>query len=315
MWRDRRAVRALSWGFGAAVVGFGGAVLVRQWAAVQAVRAAHPIRWGLLAAASLAVLASYGVLIQTWRATVRAWGERLAWRSAATIWLVSNLGRYVPGKVWQLGAMSVLAQRHGVSASAAVGSALVVSLLHVVVGFGVIAATGPALLGRILPAGAPLGPVLVALGSALVLLPWLLPRLGALAGRWRGRPITIPPLPVRALGVAALGSAGGWLLSGAAFHLLTRATTGAATGDVAGSVAVFTLSYLAGFLALIAPGGIGVREAVLGGLLVAGGGMTPPEATWVVVVSRLWLTVLEIVPGAVLLLVVPSLRPTAAPPP
>jgi uncharacterized membrane protein YbhN (UPF0104 family) len=62
-------------------------------------------------------------------------------------------------------------------------------------------------------------------------------------------------------------------------------------------VAVFTLSYLAGFLALPAPGGIGVREVSLGALLVGSGLTTTAEATLLVVASRLWLTVLEVLPG------------------
>ena len=84
---------------------------------------------------------------------------------------------------------------------------------------------------------------------------------------------------------------------------------GRPTGDAATSIALFTLSYLAGFLALIAPGGIGVREGVLAGLLLSTGTTTVAEATWIVVASRLWLTVLEIVPGGLLLLARPSTRP------
>ena len=98
------------------------------------------------------------------------------------------------------------------------------------------------------------------------------------------------------------------LLFGLAFHALGIGLLRHATGDAADSVAVFTLSYLAGFLALIAPGGIGVREGVMALLLTRAGIATPSEATWLVVASRLWLTVLEILPGAALLAVSPRRR-------
>ncbi|MBM3885988.1 MAG: flippase-like domain-containing protein [Gemmatimonadetes bacterium] len=301
--------RLLMLAFAVAVVWFGGGALVEQWTAVREVRAAHPTRWGRVLAASLLTLLSYAVLIETWRRTVRSWGESIGYPTAARIWLVSNLGRYVPGKIWQIGAMSVLAERAGVSAAAAVGSALLVSLVHVVVGFGVVALTGWSLMSSQLPSGAPVLPVLVALAVGIVSLPWTLPWGSALASRISGRAIAIRRLPLTAVWITAVGSAIGWLLFGAAFHVLGSAVLGRATGDAATSIALFTLSYLAGFLALIAPGGIGVREGVLAGLLVSTGTTTVAEATWLVVASRLWLTVLEIVPGSVLLLARPSIRP------
>ncbi len=303
--------RALAIAFAAAVLWFGGRTLLAQWEAVRGVRAAHPVQWGGVLFASVLTLGSYAVLIETWRRTVAAWGGAIGYAAAARIWLVSNLGRYVPGKIWQIGAMSVLAERAGVSGAAAVGSALLVSLLHVAVGFAVVAASGGTLLAAYVPEGTPLLPVLAALVVALASLPWTLPWAAVLASRLSGRPFAAHRFPPQAIWIAAAGSAAGWVLMGLAFHLLTIAVLGRPTGDAASSIAVFILSYLAGFLALIAPGGIGVREAVLAGLLVQAGSTSVAEVTWLVVASRLWLTVLEILPGVVLLLARPSSRPSS----
>ena len=105
--------RALAIAFAAAVLWFGGRTLLAQWEAVRGVRAAHPVQWGGVLFASVLTLGSYAVLIETWRRTVAAWGGAIGYAAAARIWLVSNLGRYVPGKIWQIGAMSVLAERAG----------------------------------------------------------------------------------------------------------------------------------------------------------------------------------------------------------
>ena len=51
------------------------------------------------------------VLIETWRRVVMAWGGASRSARAARIWFVSNLGTYVPGKVWQITAMGAMAQR------------------------------------------------------------------------------------------------------------------------------------------------------------------------------------------------------------
>ena len=50
---------------------------------------------------------------------------------------MSNLGRYVPGKVWQIGAMGVMAERSGVSPVAAVGSSLVIAIVNVIAGIAI----------------------------------------------------------------------------------------------------------------------------------------------------------------------------------
>ncbi len=287
--------------FVVAVLVFAALLLADQWSGIAALRAQLDPSWPRVAGSAGIVLVSYAVLIATWRATVAAWGERLDPRTAARIWFVSNLGRYVPGKVWQIGAMGVMAQEAGVSPVAAVGSALVISLVNVLVGFGVVALTGRELFAGLLPDAGALPAVLVLLGLAVLALPWILPRLIILIGRVTGRPVTAPHLPPSAIWIAAAGCAVAWTLYGLAFRELAIALLGPSSGEAASYVAVFTLSYLLGFIALFAPGGIGVRDVSMAALLVSAGLTGAPAAAVLVIASRLWLTVLEIVPGLLFL--------------
>lgn len=303
---NRRIGTVVQAAFVAAVLWFGGRALAGKWAEVRDLRAQLRTDWSGVLLASAAVFASYGVLIATWQATVRAWGARLAARDGARIWFISNLGRYLPGKVWQVGAMGLMARQAGVAPEAAVGSAVVVSLVHLLVGFAVVAGTGRDLLTRYVPPGSPLPFVLALLSGGVLAMPWLLPPLARTASRVTGRTFAPPALPPRAIWAAAAGSAVAWALQGLGFHLLGGALLGHSTGDAAASVAVFTLSYQLGFVALFAPGGIGVREVSMHALLVGAVLAAPAEATLLVVASRLWLTVLEILPGAVLLLTGPA---------
>jgi uncharacterized membrane protein YbhN (UPF0104 family) len=71
-------------------------------------------------------------------------------------------------------------------------------------------------------------------------------------------------------------------------------------------IAVFTASYLIGYLVLFSPGGLGFREAALTVLLVGVGAAGQGDAVILGVTSRLWLTVLEVLPGLVSLLVRPA---------
>jgi len=75
-------------------------------------------------------------------------------------------------------------------------------------------------------------------------------------------------------------------------------------------VAVFTASYLAGFLALFAPGGIGVREGLF--ILMLQGPLGIGAATALAVASRLLLTLTEF-GAAVPFLVLPQGRARVAP--
>lgn len=284
-----------------AILAFVGMQVAGQWAELQALPNRLRLNWPLLLLSGATVLASYGVLIWTWRHTVLAWGERLAATSATRIWFVSNLGRYVPGKVWQIGAMGVMAQRAGVSPIAAVGSSLLVSVVNVLVGLAVAVAYGAGSEGT--PRWAI--PLSVLMAAVVIGAPWLVPITIRAASAVVRRDLRVPALPPQAVWVAAAGCTVAWVLYGAAFRMFHLAVLGVATGNLLGSTAAFTASYLAGFLFLPAPGGIGVREDALRRLLGEFSIAWGADAWLLVIASRVWLTALEVLPGLILLLVRP----------
>jgi uncharacterized membrane protein YbhN (UPF0104 family) len=101
--------------------------------------------------------------------------------------------------------------------------------------------------------------------------------------------------------LAALGTAAAWLLYGVAFQVFSGSLV-RGTGATHSYIAAYTASYLIGYLALFTPGGLVVREAMLVASLTTLGLLTAPEAWLVAIASRLWLTVLEIGPGLLFLL-------------
>lgn len=272
-----------------------------QWSSVRvALVRLHP-DWLWIGASGLIFLATYAVLIETWREMLRAWRSHLEFWNAARIWSISNLGRYIPGKVWQIGAMGVMAQRSRVSAIAATGSAVLNTVVNVVTGFVIVAALGWELLGS--QAGGKRAAVTFIAISVILLmaLPRALPWLLQVLTRVTGRDFGLGPLPAKIIGIAALGNLIAWLLYGVAFAAFARGVLGASPGTVSAYIAVYALSYLVGYLVLLAPAGFGVREASMVTLLTAARLADPGQAAVLAVTSRLWLTVLEIVPGALFL--------------
>ena len=93
------------------------AAIVRNWSEFRSLHVSLDIRPGWIALSVLAVFATYAIQIASWRRVLAGWDQRLAYGRAARIWLLVNLGRYVPGKVWSVAGLVVLAQRAGVDAS------------------------------------------------------------------------------------------------------------------------------------------------------------------------------------------------------
>ena len=267
----------------------------------------HP-DWGWVAVSGLVFLSTYAVLVETWREMLRVWGSDLGFPRAVRIWAISNLGRYIPGKVWQIGAMGVMAQRAGVSPVAATSSAILNVVVNLVAGFLLVAVFGWPLLHLQAVGGVRTGIVFVAVCVAgVTLLPLILPRVLRLLSRITGRDLDIRALPPVAMLVSLIGNVVAWLLYGLAFALFARGMLGSSQGPLTAYIAVYALSYLVGYLVLFAPAGVGFREAAMVALLPAAHLANPTQAALLAVTSRLWLTALEIAPGA-LFLGIDSLR-------
>jgi uncharacterized membrane protein YbhN (UPF0104 family) len=84
-----------------------------------------------------------------------------------------------------------------------------------------------------------------------------------------------------------------WLLFGASFWLCAQALVGVPARDLALYAGAFAVAWLAGLVAIYAPGGLGVREAVLVALL--SGRIGAADALIVAAASRLMLVLVDVV--------------------
>jgi hypothetical protein len=275
-----------------AVVVFASRALLRHWGEFRAL----DIDWSLeavpLVLAVLAVLATYAVLIEAWRRVVIGWGQSLRYTTAARIWCLSNMGRYLPGKVWSIAGLAVLAQRVGVSGWAATGSAVAMQALAVGTGVSVVAFAAPHAVSPLQLLAA----FVIAVGVV-----WFLVsrRLSSLLARIARADVTLRPLTPQAAAIAGVATLVAWVAYGVAFWLLARGLLPGADLSARAAVGVFAAGYIVGLLAIFAPGGLGVRElvfiAILAPRLGSGG------AVGLAVASRLLLTMTEVVAALVAL--------------
>ncbi len=276
-----------------AIVWYAVAALRGQWAAAgERLQSIRP-EWGWIAIATLIVLATYILLIETWRRIVLSTGQQLAFSDAARIWFVSNLGKYVPGKIWSIAAMTMMARESNVSPAAAAGSSVLIQLVTIAAGIGVVLVTGAQTVDQPALALFIAIVILAVLGS----LPALLPRLGRIAASLTGKDIMLPRIPASVVWMCIASSVISWVAYGVSFQLFVRGTLGNAAGATSSYIAVYAASYIIGFLALFAPGGAVVRESAIVTGMLRFGLSGQADALAIAVLSRVWLTITELLPG------------------
>jgi glycosyltransferase 2 family protein len=307
--RRIRTIHAIQWLLGIAIVGLALRSLVRNWDQLRA----QPLDWsmepGWLVLSAMVVWMMYGLLIAAWRIMLTGWGRGLDFWSAARIWTVSSLGKYLPGKVWAVAGMAVMAQRAGVGAGPATASAIILQVLAIGTGAAVAALTGWSSLRSAYPGaegGLPVLLLVSLLAVGVLLRPDWVRRLVRTVAPDVSVSLT-PPAGAVAFGVVANTIA--WIGYGGALWLLARGLLPGAALGLMPAIAVFTASYLAGFLALFAPGGIGVREGVF--ILMLQGPIGIGAATALALASRVLLTVTEL-GAAVPFLLFPGEKPSVA---
>ncbi|MCI0432452.1 MAG: lysylphosphatidylglycerol synthase domain-containing protein [Gemmatimonadetes bacterium] len=302
-----------------------GLVIVIAWGVVRALSGGGDFAWRDITAlrpSPVRLVVSLLLLVSVFVAHALLWRRvmtdlavaRPPAGTALRVYFLASLGRYIPGKIWQLAGLAVLAQRAGMPATGAAGAALLGQFAFL--------ATGLLFLAVLLPewsrglAGRAAGALLVIVAGVFWLIiatphgqrvrEWARRRFGEklssaidLVERVRGRETVRWGVWYGAT----------WIVTGLAFSIFVSAFVPEAashTRQVAGAIAA---SYLAGYLVLFAPAGIGVREGAMTGLLAAVPAIPVSAAVAIAIASRIWFTVAELIPLATL----PFLRGRAAP--
>ena len=229
-------------------------------------------------------------------------GPRLPAWTSVRVFMVANLGRYIPGKVWQIAGLAYLAKREGVQASVATGAAILgqgLALLGAAL-VGIVALFGPNEIWR------QVGWVglFVGIGAALTIIAAVvIPRFfRTIVAFWFRLTRTDPPDEGLGSGNAGLRWLAlyvmNWGIYATAFWLLYLSF--GESGSFLQVGPTFAAAYLVGYIAVFAPAGAGIREVALVVLLQPV--MAGDSAFVLAVIARLWTTAVELVPAALLTL-------------
>jgi glycosyltransferase 2 family protein len=301
-WRSRliTAARVLA---AAAIVYFVVATTVRQWGHVR--RTFDALSWPAVLLSLLAVLLAIATTALAWREALDDLGHRVPVRAAAQVFLVGQLGKYLPGSVWSYLLQMELGRRAGIPRARAFLASLTATGLGITVGL-LIGAFG--LRGTLDAARGSqhAAATRVAFYAAVVLLPIavvcahpaVLTRLVQLLLRLLRRPPLTTPLTWRGVLGTAGWSAVGYVFFGVHLWLLARTQATPGWSGLAVCIGSIGLAIAVSTVVVIAPSGIGVRELIIA---IALGGFGVPFGTGyaLALVSRLIVTVADVLAAGV----------------
>lgn len=196
-----------------------------------------------------------------WVCAARWAGATISMGAGVWVWVSSMLARYVPGSIWHVAGRVYTASRIGIPAEVTFVSTLVEQVLTVAGELIVFTITLP--IWPNLPPSSTLLALIVIPMALLGLHPRALNTVLHLVSRALKRPPAAIPLGYRHLLLLQVGYCGTAFVNGLAFFVLA----GTLDQDLGRQLPLLVGSYLLaraiGFLSLITPTGIGVREAVL----------------------------------------------------
>jgi hypothetical protein len=242
------------------------------------------------------LLAVFAYLVALWARMVTALGgPQLKLGEAIKIFFVANLGRYVPGKVWQLAGLTYLAGKRGVSlpvasAAAILGQVYSLGAAAILAGVALAAGTRSSFPRDLAPWALGFALLIVLLTTVPAAQRYFLRTLFKLSRRGDAVPRLDAGFGIRWLGLYLPA----WLAYGIAFGLLWQSLPTLPSVSWPAAVGGFAGAYFLGYAALFAPAGVGVREGVMALLLAPWIGAA--EATVLAVLARLWMTGAELLP-------------------
>jgi hypothetical protein len=241
------------------------------------------------------ILAGLGASVLTWRQGVAEVGMPVRLDAAARIYLLGQLAKYLPGSVWALAAQSELARSAGVPRSRGVAASFMAIGINVVTGLAI----GVALVPRVTEAGMKLTGVLALILAvcACVLSPPVLTRLVDLGLRTVRRPALDRSVTWTGVGIATAWSVTSWICYGLSVWVLAVGMGAPASEALLLCVAGVSLAMTVGFMVVVTPSGIGVREAVIVGALSPV--LDASDALAVALVARLLFTLADLIAAAV----------------
>ncbi|GGK65119.1 membrane protein [Sphaerisporangium melleum] len=240
-------------------LGFGAWAVAGRW--TQVADAFARLSWPLMAGSLVAVLAALTAGMLMWRALLADLGSPLRLTDAAKVFFVGQLGKYIPGSLWPVLAQMEMGKDLGIPRSRSAAAFFLTYPIYLASGLMVAVLTLPVFAGDSVARYAWLLLLLPVLVAALH--PRVVNGVLGLGLRLLKRPPLERPLTRHGVLASAGWAFAGWAAYGVHLWLITAGLGAAGPRALALSLGAFALAWCLGFIVVIAPAGVGVREVAM----------------------------------------------------
>ena len=276
---------------------FLGRKLFLSWHELEAYSWNFHILW--LFASFVTLLLYRTLLVNPWIASLRFFDAQLSYRTGYQIFHLSQLGRYLPGKVWLLFGTVYLCKVAGVGQS----EALLITLLQL----GFLTLSGILISGIVflftptvsLPftVNIPIGLSAIFIGLCILTICWK--KIFRFVSKQIFKDNFGQPFSgfhfLRFVVIYLLL----WCCVGFAFFLFVRSLHPCDWSQLPAMTGIYACGWTVGFLSFITPGGLGVREGML--TLALSAILPPPVATLIALLSRIWNIIADLILASIAL--------------
>jgi hypothetical protein len=244
------------------------------------------IQWGRMALSLGILMVAFALFPTGTLIGLRGLGVRLSFGQVYYGYHASQLGKYIPGRVWIIPGRAMTLHRYGVDAVTAAASTLMDMYVLIVAGILVYV---PTLLVTQQETMRQLGWVGLLLCLPLlvsIIFPSLLNKLFALGMKWIGRGEMTFHFAWYHFALMLVNYLALWALSGLGLYLLADSFSPLTLAQLPVVIGAMGFSWVLGTLSFLTPAGLGVREGVMGLLLAEV--LAAPLPALVAILARFW---------------------------
>jgi uncharacterized membrane protein YbhN (UPF0104 family) len=268
-----------------------GRTVWQDWAQVRG--ASFSVRPFLFVSGTVVFAFSYFIQIGAWYLITLKLGIALSFSETVENWFTSQLGKYLPGKVWLVLGRFYFYESKGKSKKMITIALYLETVILIVTGALIFFASLLFLKELRFIQETALGWTFLLLALVLLSLhPWVLRRIcNWILTRFKREPISLPISYPNILWIL-LTCLLSWVVGGIGFYFLIHAIYPIGFQHVLFLTGSLAISSTLGLIALFAPGGLGVREGALAYLLSF---LVPGSVAVILsVLTRIWMTLIEI---------------------
>ncbi|MBN2225947.1 MAG: flippase-like domain-containing protein [candidate division Zixibacteria bacterium] len=240
-----------------------------------------------------------------WRTIIAGFGHRVKIREAFRVVYLAQLGRYIPGKIWQVIGMVGLARELGIPSAVSLASFVLVQAYALPAAFLLIMVMlGSSDMLSSLIVYRDIFSVFMAVILLVFLILFFKPdglswALNKMLRLLKKEPVDYHPSFYNRISILTIYLCT-WALFGFSFHFFLTALVVDVNQTFWYSAGTYIAAYNIGYIAFFSPGGLGFREGVMTALLAPA--LTQPMAASLALINRVWITIAEAIISLIALL-------------